>query len=134
MENGLKRDNEVWSFHNNRGFQHGCQQMHRQTMGVPMHMCNGFPTRKMEQMIMMSLCDVLRISHTVKGRELYKESTTKPWGCCYSHLGVLVQSVWVSHPQSIKHRGLAYHYTAYIYIGPSQSIEHRGLEYHYTYC
>ena len=69
--------------------------MHRQTMAVPMCMHNGFPTRKMKQMIMTSLCDVMRISHARKGRELYKESMTKPQGCCYCHLGVLVQSVWV---------------------------------------
>ena len=39
-----------------------------------------------------------------------------------------------SPPQSIEHRGLAYCYTAYIYIyiGPPQSIKHRGLAYCYT--
>ena len=37
-------------------------------------------------------------------------------------------------PWSINHRGLAYHYTAYIYIYNESpwSIEHRGLAYHYT--
>ena len=35
-----------------------------------MHMHNGFPAGKMEQTIMTSLCDVMRISHAVKGREL----------------------------------------------------------------
>ena len=69
--------------------------MCRQTMAVPMHMHNGFPARKMEQPIMKSLCDIMRISHTRKGRELYKESMTKPKGCCYCWLGVLVQSIWV---------------------------------------
>ena len=44
--------------------------MCRQTMAVPMHMHNGFPTGKIEQMIMTSLCDVMRISHGEKGREL----------------------------------------------------------------
>ena len=54
--------------------------MHRQTIAAPMHMCNGFPAGKMEQMIMTSLCDVMSISHAEKGMELYKESTTKPGG------------------------------------------------------
>ena len=67
-----------------------------------MHMCNGFPAGKMEQTIMMSLCDIMRISHAKKGRELYKESTTKPQGSCYCHLGVPVQSIWVSSkPQTL---------------------------------
>ena len=67
---GIKRDNEVWSFCNNRGFQHGHWQMCRQTMVVPMCMCNGFPAKKMEQTIMTSLCDIMRISHAENGREL----------------------------------------------------------------
>ena len=87
MEKGLKRDNKVWHFCNNRGFWCGCEQMCRQTMVVPMHMCNGFPAGKMEQMIMTSLYGIMRISHAKKGRELYKESTTKPGG--------LVIVIWV---------------------------------------
>ena len=67
---GWKIDNKVSSFHSNKGFQHGCQCICRQTMVVLMCMCSGFPTGKMEQIIMMSLCDVVRISHAVKGREL----------------------------------------------------------------
>ena len=54
--------------------------MCRQTMAVPMFMCNGFPARKMEQMIMTSVCDIMRISCARKRREIYKESTTKPQG------------------------------------------------------
>ena len=55
-----------------------------------------FSHQNMDQMIMMSLCDIMRISHARKGRELYKESMIKPQGCCYWHLGVLVQSIWVN--------------------------------------
>ena len=55
---------------------------------------NGGP-EKMEEMIMTSLCDIMRISHARKGREVYKESTTQPQGCCYCCLGVPVQSIWV---------------------------------------
>ena len=40
-----------------------------------------FSHQKMEQMIMTSLCDIMRISCARKGRELYKESMTKPWDC-----------------------------------------------------
>ena len=62
-----KRDNEVWSLCNIWGFQHGCQQICRWTMGIPMHMHSGFPTVRLEQMIMMPLYDVMRISHAEKG-------------------------------------------------------------------
>ena len=61
-----------------------------------------FSHQKMEQMIMTSLCDVMRISHAKKGRELYKGSMTEPQGCCYCHLGVLVQAFGlVSKPQTL---------------------------------
>ena len=102
MEKGLKRDDNVQHFRNNRGFWCGHQQMCRWTMLVPMHMCNGFPARKMEQAIMTSLCDIMRISCAKKGRELYKESMIKPEG--------VVTVIWVfwykvfglvSKPQSL---------------------------------
>ena len=35
-----------------------------------MHMHSGFSTRKMEPMIMTSLCDVMRVSHAVTWGEL----------------------------------------------------------------
>ena len=62
-----KRDEEVQSLHNIWGFWHGCRQICRQTMVVPMCMHSGFPTGRFEQTIMMSLYDVMRISHAVKG-------------------------------------------------------------------
>ena len=46
---------------------HGHQQMHRRTMAVLLHMCSGFPTKLMEQMIVMSLDDVRRFSHAIEG-------------------------------------------------------------------
>ena len=66
-------------------------------------MHNGFPTGKMEQTIMTSLCDIMRISHAEKGRELYKESMTEPWGCCYCHLDVFWYKAFglVSKPQTL---------------------------------
>ena len=84
---GKKRDDEVWSFCNNRGFWCGCQQMHRQTMVVPMCMHNGFPTGKMEQMIMTLLCDVMRISHAKKGGSYIKRA--------WLNLGAVVTVIWV---------------------------------------
>ena len=82
-----KIDNEVQSFCSNKGFWHGCWHICRWTMAVQVCMHNGFTTGTMEQMIIMSLCDIMRFSHARKGRELYKESTTKPWGCCYCQSG-----------------------------------------------
>ena len=41
--------------------------MHRQTMAVLLYMHSGFPTKIMEQMIMMSLYDVTRFSHATEG-------------------------------------------------------------------
>ena len=54
MEKGLKRDDQVWSLHNIWGFQCGCWGICRRTMVVPIHMCSGFPTGRLEQMIMTS--------------------------------------------------------------------------------
>ena len=62
-----------------------------------------------------------------------------PLHCIYIHIER--EGRWT--PQSIKHRGLAYCYTAYIYREKGdiyierrrwtpQSIKHRGLAYHYT--
>ena len=74
-------------------------------MWIPVHsqMNNGglsvhaqwFSHGKMEQMIMMSHSDIMRIYHARQGREVYKESMTRPWDFCYCHLGVLVQGIWV---------------------------------------
>ena len=51
--------------------------------------------QKMEQTIMTSHSDVMRISCARQGREVYKKSMTGPQGCCCCHLGVPVQSIWV---------------------------------------
>ena len=37
------------------------------TVAVPLHMCSGFPTLRLEQTIVMSLYDVTRISHATVG-------------------------------------------------------------------
>ena len=76
--------------------------MCRQTMVFPMHMRSGFPTGRFEQMIMTSLCDIMRISHAVKGGNYKRESMTEPqgWavvlssGCSGTkHLGLLASHI-----------------------------------------
>ena len=64
--------------------------------GLSVH-AQWFSCQKMEQAIMTSLYDVMRISHARQGREVYKENMTGPQSCCYCHLGVLVQSIWVHY-------------------------------------
>ena len=46
---------------------HGHRWVCRQTMAVLLHMCSGFPTKIIEQMIMTSLNDIMRISHMTEG-------------------------------------------------------------------
>ena len=41
--------------------------MCRQIMAVPLCMHSGFPTERLEQMIMTSLYDVMRVSHATVG-------------------------------------------------------------------
>ena len=64
-----KRDNEVWTLHNIWDIWRGCQQICRRTMVVLLYMCSGFPTEILEQMIVTSLYDVMRVS-CYSGREL----------------------------------------------------------------
>ena len=65
-------------------------------MAVFLHMCMGFPAKMVEQMIMTSLNDVMRISHVIEGGNYKRGNTTKlgEFGCCYyCHLGVLAQAL-----------------------------------------
>ena len=62
-----KREEEVWSLCNIWDLRCGWQQMCRQTVAVPLHMCSGFPTLRSEQMIVTSYNDVTRISHATVG-------------------------------------------------------------------
>ena len=72
--NGIrKRDNEVWTLHSIWCFWCGFQQMLRQTMAVLLHMCSGFPTERLEQMIVTSLYDVTRVSHAIVGGNYKRE-------------------------------------------------------------
>ena len=62
-----KRDNEVQNLYNIRDIQLGCWQMHRRIMAVLLCMHSGFPTEILEQMIVTSLYDVMRVSHATVG-------------------------------------------------------------------
>ena len=67
-QNGVwKRNDEVRNLHIFQFIWHGHWQMHRQMMAVPLHMHSGFPTKSMEQTIVMSLYDVMRFSHVIEG-------------------------------------------------------------------
>ena len=44
---------------------------------------------------MMSLCDIIRVSHAVKREGTIKGELNQTLGCYYYHLGVLVQDIWV---------------------------------------
>ena len=69
-----KRDNEVWNLCNIRDIWHRCWQMHRQIMVVLLHMCSGFPTEILEQTIVTSLYDVMRVSHATVGGNYKKRA------------------------------------------------------------
>ena len=62
-----KRNDEVWNLRHFQFIWHGCQQVHRQTMAVLLHMCSGFPAKLMEQTIVTSLDDIMRFSHAKEG-------------------------------------------------------------------
>ena len=62
----------------NWGFWQQCQWMHRQIMAFHLHMHSGFPTERLEQMIMTSLNDVTVISHTIWGGKYIRKSELKP--------------------------------------------------------
>ena len=47
--------------------------MCRRTLAVLMCMHSGFPTGRSEQMIVTSLCDVMRISHAIEGGNYKRE-------------------------------------------------------------
>ena len=75
---------------------HGCQQVCRQTMAVLLCMCSGFPAKMVEQTIVMSLNDVMKISHAIEGGNYKRGSATKlkEFSCCYyCHLGVSAQAL-----------------------------------------
>ena len=56
---------------------HGCWRVCRWTMTVPLHMHSGFPTKMVEQMIMTSWNDVMKISHAIEGGNYKRGSATE---------------------------------------------------------
>ena len=62
-----KRDNEVWPLRNIQDFWCGCLWMCRQTMAVLLHMSSGFPAKRLQQMIVTSLYDIMRVSCATVG-------------------------------------------------------------------
>ena len=60
---------------------HGCWQcVHRQTMAFLLHMCSGFPTKMVEQMIVTSWNDITRISHVIEGVNYKRGKCNRAWG------------------------------------------------------
>ena len=65
-------------------------------MVVLQHMCSGFPTKMVEQKIVTSLNDIMRISCAIEGGKYKRGSATEleEFGCCYyCHLGVSAQAL-----------------------------------------
>ena len=96
-----KRDNEVWTLHNIQDIERGHWQICRWTMVVLLHMCSGFPTEILEQMIMMSLYDVMRVSHATEGGN-YKRRAWPSLGLLLLSSGCSDTSVWAfTKPQTL---------------------------------
>ena len=89
-----KRDEEVQSSHSILGFWHGCWWMCRWTLAVLMHMHSGFPTGRLEKMIMTSFCDVMRISHPIEGGN-YKRRAQLSFGAVIAVSGCPGTNIWV---------------------------------------
>ena len=58
-------------------------------MAVLLHMHGGFPAERLEQMIMMSLYDVMRVSHAIVGGNYKREHDRALQLLRYCCLGVL---------------------------------------------
>ena len=90
-----KRDNEVQNLHSIWDIQCGCWQMCRQIVAVLLCMHSGFPAEILEQTIVTSLYDVMRVSHARVGGN-YKR---RAW----LSLGAAITVIWVFRH---KHLGL----------------------------
>ena len=66
--------------------------MCRQTMAVLLCMCSSFTTEILEQMIVTSLYDVVRVSHATVGGNYKRRAQLSLRICYYCHLAVLTQS------------------------------------------
>ena len=79
--------------YSNWGFWQWCWQMCRWTMVSPLHMCSGFPTEKVEQMIMMSLDDVTVITHATGGGKHIRTARSSFRGWCLGIWHWMVRSI-----------------------------------------
>ena len=97
-----KRDDEVWILCNIWGFWHGHWWMCRWTMAVLLHMCSGFPTERLEQMIITSLYDITRVSCSIVGGN-YKRGAWLSLGVSsLLSFGCFNTSIWVfNKPQTL---------------------------------
>ena len=97
-----RRDDEVWTLHNVWDIQRGCWQICRRTMAVLLHMCSGFPTEILKQMIMTSLYDVTSFSHLIEGGNYKREHNRASGLLLLLSSGCFDTSVWVfvSHQPS----------------------------------
>ena len=85
-----KRDDEVQNLHHFQFIWHGCQWVCRQTMAVLLCMHSGFHTKLIEQMIVMSLDDITRLSHAIEGGK-YKRRAQPSQGT----LAAAITVIWV---------------------------------------
>ena len=96
-----KRDDEVQTLHNIQDTWHGCQWICRGTMAVLLCMCSGFPAKILEQMIVTSLYDVMRVSHATVGGTI-KGEHDQALGLLLLSSGSFDTSVWVfNKPQTL---------------------------------
>ena len=75
-----KRDEEILNFCNKWLFGMDASGCADEPWLVPLHMHSGFPAKMVEQMIMTSWNDVMRISHAIEGGNYKRGSATKFWG------------------------------------------------------
>ena len=96
-----KRDDKVWNLCNFKDIWHGCQWMCRRTMVVLLCMYRGFLFKILEQMIVMSLYDVMRVSHATVGGTI-KGEHDQALGLLLLSSGCSDTSIWVfSKPQTL---------------------------------
>ena len=80
----------------------GCRQMCRQTMAVLLCMCSGFPAERLEQTIVTSLYDVMRVSHAIVGGNYKREHDWSLGATLLLSSGCFDTSVWVfNKPQTL---------------------------------
>ena len=79
--------------------------MCRQTTAVPLHMCSGFPAKRLEQMIVTSLYDIRRVSCATEGGNYKRRARLSLEAAAATAVlssGCFGTSVWVfNKPQTL---------------------------------